>query len=1284
MEDSLVLNIEDNLEQVAKNADKLSLSLKNLTSVVSPNVSSFSLFKKNLSQLDRSLSTTKGQLEAFKKVARDKGLGADIGFQLIEFYAQKSEKDLEALRKTFKRLGDTESLEKIGKIQNELKKIETDDARKELDKLIDKFSELNSKISKDRMQEILKPESVFDKIQNFKTNEGAFSKLQKQNASLNYESLSLPKSIFEKIQNFKVNEGAFNKVQEQDISLNHESLSIPKTVKQELEEFRDAFDELGAKGRQVGNIIKDIELQVNEEELEHLKSSFASFVKTLGLGGEEAERLGKEIGKIGFETPATNLDLSTQIEQIEKFQKTLRKLGDTKSASLLNELKKSISTLDKDNGLVKLKKDILDFANQSGMTEREVRELEKSLTKLNSTSFTVRNSVKRLSELFQTLWNVVKSGWIIQTIFRAFRGLSNITKFSTQFVETLNLWNVALGESAKKAESFIEKMSEVFGLDSKELMDFQGQFHLIANAIGLTEKNANILSETMTKLGVDLASLYNVDIETAMQKLSSGLVGETEPLRRWGIDVSEASIKQEALRLGIEKGVNAMTYAEKTQLRYLAIMRQTTKAQGDFARTIETTANQQKVLTAQVTLLCREVGNIFIPILQKVLPYVISVVVALKEMAHEIALFFGFKLPEIDYDNISNTAFAFEEVEDNVAGATGKLKEFKKQLLGVDEINNITPPTQTKGGSGNGADDGGFNLDLEGYDNLIDSVTKKVGEMSKKFKPVLKILLAIVGALAGFMIVKKIVDLFRIAFNSTMLIDFFNSLKNGKGILTSLIGKLDDIGFILTSGILNGVQKLIVGLGGLLAIGIGTFISNIGDKLTETNGFLGVLLQSLGSLTSVLGGALAGFMAFGPVGAVIGAIAGAIIPLIDNFRNFLNVKKQIKDTVSEISKEYDKITTSIKDRMNDELTEVAVIENMKKELEGYTDENGKINENYKYRAEILLKQINEKLGTSYTLTDDLSIKEGDRLLTAKQLTDEINKTIEAKKREIYLEAYREISIESAKKQIELQEEMLVLKAQEERQQETLNAIIANGGKIGSTTQKEMQEALKTTQDKIKDLEKTGEDMSKNMQTYTDLYTAHAQGNIEKFDEIVGDVLGNTKKTAEETNKEIDKQSKEIAKNVNKNLGEIKDKKVKVIATGDTTSARTSINNLFKDLNKSGIFSSGLLSGIATSFINLLPIHGFATGGFPEDGWFRASKGELIGKFDDGQSVVANNMQIIEGIKQGVYSAVVSAMGGVNSGNGNVYLDDQIVGVIVNKINEQSSNYGNNPVGFRIG
>ena len=1283
MEDSLVLNIEDNLEQVAKNADKLSISLKNLTSVVSPNVSSFSLFKKNLSQLDWSLTTTKGQLEALKKVAREKGIGTDIAdeFQTIEFYAKQSEKDLEALRKTFKKLGDTESLGKIGKIQDELKRIETNEARKELDKLIDKFSEVNSKISKDRMDEILKPESVFDKIQNFKANESAFSKLQ--NASLNYKSLSLPKSIFEKIQNFNANKGAFDKLQTQGTSLNYESLSIPKTVKQELEEFRDAFDELGAKGRQVGNIIKDIELQVNEEELEHLKSSFASFVKTLGLGSEEAERLGKEIEKIGFKTPATNLDLSTQIEQIEKFQKTLRKLGDTKSANLLNELKKSISTLDEDGGLVKLKKDILDFANQSGMAEKEVKELEKSLKKLNSTSFTVKNSVKKLSDLFQTLWNVIKSGWIIRTIFRAFDGIQNITKHSTQFVETLNLWNVALGESTKKAEGFIEKMSEVFGLDSKELMDFQGQFHLIANAIGLTEKNANTLSETMTKLGVDLASLYNVDVETAMQKLSSGLVGETEPLRRWGIDVSEASIKQEALKLGIEKGVNAMTYAEKTQLRYLAILNQTTKAQGDFARTIETTANQQKVLTAQVTLLCREIGNIFIPLLQKVLPYVISVVVALKEMAHEVALFFGFKLPEIDYDNVSNTALAFEEVEENVAGATGRLKEFKKQLLGVDEINNITPPTQTKGGSGYGADDGGFNLDLKGYDNLINSVTKQVGEMAKKFKPALKIIIAFVGALAGFFILKRIKKLFDKVWDSSMIDDFYSAIKNGGGIIEFIKGKFDDMFSVLKGG-LSLTQKLVTAFGGLILIGIGSFIADLADKFRETNGILGYLVETVGNLVSGLGGALIGFTLLGPVGAIIGGIAGAFIPVIDNIVETIKLNNNLKDTVNEISKEYDKIVTSIKDRMNEELVEVTVIENMKKELEGYTDENGKINEKYRYRAEILLKQINEKLGTSYTITDDLFIKEGDRLLTAKQMTDEINKTIEAKKREIYLEAYREISVETAKKQIELQKQMTELKAKEERQQDTLNAIIAEGGKIGSTTQKDMQKALKTTQDRIKDLEKTGEDMSKNMQTYTDLYTAHAQGNIEKFDEIVGDVLGNTKKTAEETNKELDKQSKETAKNVNKNLGEIKDRKVNITATADTSGARTSINSLFRDLNKSGIFSSGLLTGIATSFINLLPIHGYATGGFPEDGWFRASKGELIGKFDDGQSVVANNMQIIEGIKQGVYSAVVSAMGGVNSGNGNVYLDDQIVGVIVNKINEQSSNYGNNPVGFRIG
>ena len=133
-----------------------------------------------------------------------------------------------------------------------------------------------------------------------------------------------------------------------------------------------------------------------------------------------------------------------------------------------------------------------------------------------------------------------------------------------------------------------------------------------------------------------------------MLKIQSGISGELEPLRRLGYDLSVARLQQEALNLGIEKSVMNMTQAEKSQLRYYAIMTQVTVAQGDMARTLNAPANQLRILQAQVTQCARALGNIFIPVLNAVLPYAIALAKVLRMVASAIASFFGFTLPEVD------------------------------------------------------------------------------------------------------------------------------------------------------------------------------------------------------------------------------------------------------------------------------------------------------------------------------------------------------------------------------------------------------------------------------------------------------------------------------------------------------------------------------------------------------------------------------------------------------------------------------------------------------------
>lgn len=310
-----------------------------------------------------------------------------------------------------------------------------------------------------------------------------------------------------------------------------------------------------------------------------------------------------------------------------------------------------------------------------------------------------------------------------------------ITK-SNEYVESLNLFTVSLGEYAAEAQKYAENVAEVMGIDPAEWLRNQGVFMTLATGFGVVNDRAYTMSKNLTQLGYDLSSFFNISYEDAFQKLQSGISGELEPLRRLGYDLSVARLQQEALNLGITKSVNAMTQAEKAELRYYAIMTQVTTAQGDMARTLEAPANQLRILKAQVNQAARALGNIFIPMLNAVLPYAIALAKAIRLVADAIARLFGFTLPEIDYSGLSTAAGGAGDLADNLGDAGKKAKEVKNALLGIDELNIISPKDDSISGSGSGIGGGGGGLgfELPTYDFIGNAMNDKIEEILGKMK----------------------------------------------------------------------------------------------------------------------------------------------------------------------------------------------------------------------------------------------------------------------------------------------------------------------------------------------------------------------------------------------------------------------------------------------------------------------------------------------------------------------------------------------------------------------
>lgn len=494
------------------------------------------------------------------------------------------------------------------------------------------------------------------------------------------------------------------------------------------------------------------------------------------------------------------------------------------------------------------------------------------------------------------------------------------------YIENLNLFTVAMGDFASEAQAYAEKVGEIMGIDPSEWMRNQGIFMTLATGFGVTADRAALMSKNLTQLGYDLSSFFNISYEDAMQKLQSGLSGELEPLRRLGYDLSQAKLQAIALSLGIDKSFTSMTQAEKAQLRYYAIMTQVTTAQGDMARTLQAPANQLRILKAQVTQCARAFGNIFIPVLNAVLPVAIAVAKVIRYVANAIAALFGFSIPKIDYSGVSGLATGADEAADAMDNATGAAKKLKSATLGFDELNVLSPDDNSGGGGGAGGGGGGFDFELPEYDFLngllesrTDEIVNKIlaigEELGRIFEPVTekaKSFFQTIGAqFAAYDWASAFGDFFwtladtiRAIFETvqTVVNPILESLNipavlfEALTLLTSALGALRDILDSLMPGLEAFVEKGIKPITTWVSEkvierlqGLQEIFQKIGDWFEENSPMFTSLLDALGELLGAIWDVLqpildvvddAAWAILGATLVVIGEALKILVPLI--------------------------------------------------------------------------------------------------------------------------------------------------------------------------------------------------------------------------------------------------------------------------------------------------------------------------------------------------------------------------------------------------------------------
>ena len=327
-----------------------------------------------------------------------------------------------------------------------------------------------------------------------------------------------------------------------------------------------------------------------------------------------------------------------------------------------------------------------------------------------------------------------------------------VAKFN-DFYEAANMFGVSMGDMTNEASGFIDKMEQLLGIDPSEAMNAMANIYSMTKSFGLAKEQAYTLSKSLTQLGYDLSSLKNIPISQAFTKIRSAMAGELEPMLQLGVDISQARLQQELLALGFNKQVSTLSQADKATLRYIAILKQTTDAQGDFARTLSSPANMIRILKAQLSGLARDVGSLLYPAMKSILPPLIAAVELIREFVQWVAKLMGVKVVLTDFAKSADNVGGIGDAMDNTTDSTKKAaKALKDYTMGFDELN-IIDPTQGSSGSGSGASAGNIlGDDLSGYDMFKNYVGNAVDEIKEKLRKLAPIVAAIGAGFAAWTI----------------------------------------------------------------------------------------------------------------------------------------------------------------------------------------------------------------------------------------------------------------------------------------------------------------------------------------------------------------------------------------------------------------------------------------------------------------------------------------------------------------------------------------------------
>jgi hypothetical protein len=293
--------------------------------------------------------------------------------------------------------------------------------------------------------------------------------------------------------------------------------------------------------------------------------------------------------------------------------------------------------------------------------------------------------------------------------------------------------------------------SHNLGLDLTEVMNYNAAIAQITNSAGMLGETSIDSAKALTMLSADWASLANLDTADVMQNFQSALVGQSRAVYKYGLDITSAGLAQTAMNHGITESIKNLSQQSKMQLRVLTMLEQSKVAYADLARTINQPANQLRMLQAGFKKLSLTIGSLFMPIVQKLYPYMNAVVMVLQDFAQWVAKLAGIKLGDTDgsrktpeVPDYSDAADDTDKVAKNMDKTAKKTKKAADNLQGFDIVNKLQDNSDSD--SDDDDNDKNANIDLSKdisdalknyekiWDNAFKSNQNKAVELYKKMK----------------------------------------------------------------------------------------------------------------------------------------------------------------------------------------------------------------------------------------------------------------------------------------------------------------------------------------------------------------------------------------------------------------------------------------------------------------------------------------------------------------------------------------------------------------------